>query len=138
MAEQSVTVTLPDDFYQRVKARAESARHSIGDELVALAESALEDEPIPLDIREAVASLPALDDAALWQVAETSHLSRAESHEVERMHFKRGRGEKLTDTEQQRLAYLLHQSDKSLLVRAHALALLKQRGHDIMPLLKVR
>ena len=98
----------------------------------------MDDEPIPPDIEEAVAALDGLDDATLWQVAETSHLSRAESREVENMHFKRGRGEKLTDTEQRRLAYLLHQSDKTMLVRAHALALLKERGLDITPLLKVR
>jgi plasmid stability protein len=134
----NLNVYLPDDFYQRLKARAERAQHSIQDELLSLAEAALEDEPIPLDIQEAVASLPVLDDATLWQVAETSHLSRAESREVENMHFKRGRGERLTDAEKRRLAYLLHQSDKTMLVRSHALALLKQRGHDITPLLKVR
>ena len=137
MANQSVTVDLPDDFYQRLKARAESAQHSIQDELLSLAEAALEDEPIPLDIQEAVASLPVLDDTTLWHVAKTSHLSQAESDEVEKMHFKRGRGERLTDAEKQRLATLLHQSEKMLLVRSHALGLLKQRGLDITPLLQL-
>lgn len=134
MTQQTVTVTLPDDFYQRVKARAEREQRSIQDELLLLAEAALDDEPIPLDIQEAVASLSVLDDASLWQAAR-SRLSPAESDEVEALHFKRQR-EGLTDIEKQQLAGLMHQYDKALLIRSHALLLLKQRGHDITPLLE--
>lgn len=133
MVQQTVMVTLPDDVYQRLKVRAEHARHSVEEELLALAAAALDDEPIPLDIQEAVASLPVLDDAALWQAAR-SRLSPAESDEVEVLHFKQQR-EGLTDAEKQRLAGLMHQYEKALLIRSHALLLLKQRGQDITPLL---
>jgi plasmid stability protein len=133
MVQQTVMVTLPDDIYQRLKVRAEHARHSVEEELLALAAAALDDEPIPLDIQEAVASLPVLDDAALWQAAR-SRLSPAESDEVEVLHFKQQR-EGLTDAEKQRLGSLMHQYEKALLIRSHALLLLKQRGQDITPLL---
>ena len=136
MAQQTLTVTLPDDFYQRLKVRAEQVQHNIEDELVNLAAAALDNEPIPLDIQEAVASLPVLDDTALWQAAH-SRLSQAESDEVEALHFKRQR-EGLTDAEKQRLAGLMHRYEKALLIRSHALLLLKQRGQDITPLLKVQ
>jgi plasmid stability protein len=136
MAQQTLMVTLPDDFYQRLKVRAEQAQHNIEDELVNLAAAALDNEPIPLDIQEAVASLPVLDDAALWQAAR-SRLPQADSDEVEALHFKRQR-EGLTDTEKQRLAGLMHQYEKALLIRSHALLLLKQRGQDITPLLQVQ
>ncbi|HEY7347827.1 MAG TPA: hypothetical protein VH599_05865 [Ktedonobacterales bacterium] len=136
MANQSLTLNFPDDLYQRLKARAEGAQRSIEDELLSLAAAALDDEPIPLDIQAAVASLSVLDDAALWQVARASRLSQEESDESEELHFRRQRGERLTDAEKRRLAVLMHQYDKSLLVRSHALLLLKQRGHDITPLLQ--
>jgi plasmid stability protein len=129
MAQQTLLVTLPDNFYQRLKVRAEQAQHSIEDELVTLAAAALEDEPTPLDIQEAVALLPVLDDTALWQAAR-SRLPQAESDEVEEMHFKQQR-EGLTGAEKQRLAGLMHQYEKALLIRSHALLLLKQRGQDI-------
>jgi plasmid stability protein len=134
MAQQTVMVTLPDDFYQRLKIRADGAQRSVEDELVTLA-AALDDEPIPVDIKEALASLPVLDDAALWQAA-GSRLSQAESNEVEKLHFKRQR-EGLSDAEKQRLASLMHQYEKTLLIRSHALLLLKQRGQDITPWLEV-
>jgi hypothetical protein len=133
MAQQTVVVTLPGDFYQRVKERAEYAHHSVADELLTLVETALEDEPIPLDIREAVASLPVLDDAALWQAAR-ARLSPADSDEVEALHFKQQRGG-LTEAEKHRLAGLMHRYEKALLIRSHALLILKERGKDIAPLL---
>src|SRR5689334_14690216 len=111
MVQQTVTVTLPEDVYQRVKVRAEQAHHSVEEELLTLAASALDDEPIPLDIQEAVASLPVLDEAALWQAAR-SRLSPAESDEVEVLHFKQQR-EGLTAAEQYRLAALMHQYEKA-------------------------
>ncbi|HLV99852.1 MAG TPA: hypothetical protein VKT82_14370 [Ktedonobacterales bacterium] len=97
-----------------------------------------DDEIISPDIEEAVAALPGLDDATLWHVADTSHFSPEESEESEELHFKIGRGEQLTDAEKQRQAELGRWFDKVLLVRAHALLLLKQRGYDITPLLKVQ
>jgi plasmid stability protein len=135
MAQQTLMVTLSDDFYQRLKMRAAQAQHNIEDELVNLAAAALDNEPIPLDIQEAVASLPVLDDAALWQAAR-SRLPQAESDEVEALHFKQQR-EELTDAEKQRLAGLMYRYEKALLIRSHALLLLKQRGQDITPLLQV-
>jgi hypothetical protein len=71
-----------------------------------LATEALDDEPIPLDIQEAVALLPVLDEAALWQTAR-SRLSPADSDEVEALHFKQQR-EGLTPAEKYRLAALMH------------------------------
>ena len=42
MVQQTVTVTLPEDFYQRVKVRAEYAHHSVEEELLTLAVAALD------------------------------------------------------------------------------------------------
>ncbi len=136
MADQTLTLHISDDFYQRLKQRAEFRKRSIEEELLTLATTAMTEDEIPADILEAVAALAQLDDEALWQTARTSKLAPAQLQEIEELHFKRQRGEALTPEEQGRLADLLHQYDKALLVRAHAVGRLKERGHDVDVLLE--
>ncbi|HEY7356910.1 MAG TPA: hypothetical protein VH590_10610 [Ktedonobacterales bacterium] len=135
MADQTLTLHISDDFYHRLKQRAEFRRRSIEEELLNLATNAMVEDEIPADILEAVAALAQLDDQTLWQVARSSRLSPEQSREIEELNFKRQRGEALTPEEQQRLADLLHQYDKALLVRAHAVGQLKERGQNVDVLL---
>jgi len=135
MAQQTLILNIPDDLYHRLQQRAEFSRRTMEDELLDLLTTAMVDDEIPADIQEAVAALASLDDAVLWQTARDSHLTPEQAEEVEELHFKRQR-EGLTNSEQQRLTWLMHQYDKALLVRSHALGLLKERGHDIQPLLQ--
>jgi plasmid stability protein len=135
MAHQTLTLNIPDDLYQRLKRQAAFSRRTVEDELLNLATTALADNEIPPDIQAAVAALAQLDDEALWQAARTSKLSPRQSREIEQLHFKRQR-DGLTSAEQQRLTRLMHQYDKALLVRAHAVGLLKDRGHDVNVLLE--
>lgn len=134
MAHQTLTLHIPDDLYQRLKQRADFSRRSVEDELLKLATTALVEDDIPADILEAVAALAHFTDDALWQTARTSKLSPKQSREIERLHFKQQR-EGLSLAEQERLARLMHQYRKALLVRAHAVGLLKERGHNVNVLL---
>ncbi len=136
MADQALTLDIPDDFYYRLKQRAEYRRRSIEEELLTLATTAMVEDEIPADILEAVAALDLLDDESLWQTARSSKLTPEQSQEIEDLHFKRQRGETLTADERQRLADSLHQYDKALLVRAHAVGRLKERGYDVDVLLE--
>jgi hypothetical protein len=131
MADQTLTLHIPGDFYQRLKQRAEFRRRSVEEELLTLATTAMVEDEIPADILEAVAALVGLNDDSLWETARNSKLAPAQSQEIEELNFKRQRGEGLTPEEQQRLADLLHQYDKALLVRAHAVEQLKERGRDV-------
>lgn len=136
MADQTLTLRIPDDFFHRLQQRAAFRRRSVEEELLTLASTAMVEDEIPPDILEAVAALAQLDDEGLWQTARSSKLAPAQSQEIEELNFKRQRGEALTPEEQQRLASLLHQYDKALLVRAHAVERLHERGQDVDSLLE--
>jgi plasmid stability protein len=135
MADQTLTLTIPDDLYQRFKQHAAFSRRSLEEELLTLATTALVDDEIPADMLETVAALATLDDEALWQAARSSKLAPKHSREIERLQHKRQQTG-LIPVKQQRLSKLLHQYRKALLVRAHAVGLLKERGHDVDGLLE--
>jgi plasmid stability protein len=75
MAEQTVTLTIPDDLYRRFQQHAAFKRHSIEEELLSLATAALVEDEIPADMLEAVAALVQLDDATLREVAHNSAMT---------------------------------------------------------------
>jgi hypothetical protein len=92
------------------------------------------DDDLSPELTEALSSLSLLDDETLWQTAR-AHLSPELSEELEGLHFKQQR-EGLTTSEAERAAVLLRHYERSMLLRAQAAALLKQRGHDVSALLK--
>jgi hypothetical protein len=90
-------------------------------------------DELPPYLAEPLAALPLLSDEALWRAAR-SRLSPEAAEELENLHFKRQR-EGRSRAEAQRARFLLRQYDRAMLIRAHAAALLKQRGHDVDVLL---
>lgn len=134
MSSQSVTLELPEPLYEQLQARAVRRQRTVADEVLDVLTGALPaTEVLPDDLEQAIAQLVFLDDAALWQVGR----SKMASDEVERLselNAKRQR-EGLTEAEQQESELLVRQYERSMLVRAQAAALLKQRGHDVSSLL---
>jgi hypothetical protein len=126
----------PQALYAILRDRAERTHRSVEEALAeALAETApLDDASLPPDVAEAVAALDNMPDDALWATARTSHLSPAAAAHLEELNDKRQR-EGLNAEEQQIAGTLLHQHERALLVRAEAMVRLKERGHDISPLL---
>ncbi len=134
MTIQAVTLHLPSSLYERLKRRAEQADRTVEAELLDVVTTAVPTEDLlPAYLEEAVAPLAMLDDAALWRAAR-SHLPKKTSAQIERLHLKRQR-EGLTNTETESLVNDMRQYERTLLVRARAAALLKQRGHDVSELL---
>jgi len=84
-------------------------------------------------LEEEIASLDLLDDAALWNAAQTT-MPQADSERMEAFHRKQ-RLTGLSDTETQELARLVQQYDRVILVRTHSAALLEQRGYDVRRLI---
>jgi hypothetical protein len=78
-------------------------------------------------------SLQLLDDQTLWQAARR-RLPDDISEGLEILHLKRQRVG-LSDAENGTLSVLLAQYERNLLIRAQAVALLKQRGHDVSELI---
>ena len=134
MASQSVTISLPEPLYERLRERAEQTQRSVEEEtLEALATAVPVNGSLPHEISAAVESLDQLDDTALWDAAR-GRLPESVSSELESLHMKE-RQVGLTAEESQRLVQLVQQYEQHMLVRARATVLLKQRGHDISGLL---
>ena len=135
MAGRIVTIEMPDDLYDRLSRRAAEAQRSLAAEVVQLLATAVpaEDDGLPSDLKEELARLETLDDAALRRAART-RLTARESRRLESLHFKlQDRG--LTPSEREEEQALLRSYRRAMLLRAQALAVLKQRGRDISPLL---
>lgn len=136
MAERTLTLNLPEGTYHRLKRRAELEHRSVEEAaLVLLAASVPENEEIPSAWEELLATMDAMGDEALWRAA-LNDMGRKANAGIGRLRAKRqDRG--LAIAEQERLAELLRQEEKGMLVRAQALLLLTQRGRDIEPLLRL-
>lgn len=133
MAEQTITLTLPDDLYRRFQEHAALKQRSLEEEVLSLATSALAEDQLPGEMQQAVADLAQLDETTLWRIARTSHLTQEQSEAIEELLFKQQR-EGLTLEEKGQLEQLRHEHDKALLVRARAIGLLQDRGQDVKPL----
>ena len=77
-------------------------------------------------------ALALLDDDALWRVAR-SHMPEDLAEQLESLHLKRQR-DGFTDAEAQQVAEFVRQYERTMLLRAQATAVLKERGHDISQL----
>jgi len=121
---------MPEPLFRELQQRAAQASRSIEDEtLEVLAAAVPVMEKLPADLAAALSSLALLDNDGLWQAAR-SHLARAAAVELEDLHHKRQR-EGITDAETQKMAHLVRQYEQAMLLRAQAVALLKQRGQDV-------
>ena len=134
MTAQTLTLSMPQLLYQRLKERAEQSNRTVEDETVDVLAAALPTaDALSADLHEAVAPLALLDDAALWRAARSGLAEEARTR-LEELHLKQQHSG-LTEGEAQTTATLVRQYERALLVRARAAALLKERGHDISPLL---
>jgi len=133
MTLETVTLHLPDMIYRQIKRRAQRMRRSVEDELVVVVSSALPTlDDLPADIADELAQLAYLTDAELWQAARTT-LPLRDSERMQALLLKRQR-EGLSAAEGREAKRLVHRADRTMLVRAQAAVLLKERGHDISSL----
>ena len=135
MAGHSMSVQLPESLYDRLHERAVQTHRTLEDEVLSVLAAAVapEEAVLPPDVTEAVEALAFLDDARLWRVA-ASHLPVRAAKRLATLNRKSQR-EGLTVEEEQERARLVRRYERTMLVRAQATLLLKQRGHDVTPLL---
>ncbi len=133
MSTQIITLNLPEALYERLKHSAEQSHRSVEAELLALVSVSVPMEnELLADLRETLDGMTLLDDKALWRAARR-RLPLKISRQLETLNLKSQR-EGLTESETQTRSLLLRQYDKTMLVRAKAAVLLKERGHDISEL----
>ena len=133
MSGHRVTVTVPPSLYEHLQQRAQQRQRSIEDEVVLTLAEAIPDGDDPTDLDATLASLAALDDAALWRLART----RVADEDALRLAELADRRQRvgLTDAELRQAEEIAHQLDRAMVLRAEAAVVLKQRGLDIGSLL---
>ena len=131
MTSQPIRLELPEDIYRRLAEAATLTRQPLEEVLVQTIRGNL--PPVLADLdqeqRPLVADLPDLDDAALWAVARAP-LPAVHWRRHQRL-LQKGEQGTLTATEQAALTALREETDRYVLRRSYALALLKWRGHTV-------
>lgn len=129
----NLTLDIPEPLYRHLKERADKTRRSVEEESVRLLNASMPASVLPDELSQALAALQAMDETSLWDAAR-QHLSDDSARELESLNHKQ-RCQSLTRAESDRLAELLAQFEKHMLVRAEAAVLLKQRGCNVSSLL---
>ncbi len=133
MPAHAITLRLPETLYQRFRKRAEWTHRSLENEILDAVASASADDELSPDLLEAVEALDELGADELWRLARRV-MSREASEELEALHF-RQRDEGLSRSEDAVRAKLMQEYERTMLIRAKAAKLLKDRGHDVSSLL---
>lgn len=130
MTAQAITLNLPQTVYEQIQRAAAKTQRSVDEVLI---EAVTAVAPImgtaPEKLRTALAQMAYLNDAALWQAARTTMLVK-QRERLEALHHQQQR-QGLTTEEQTEEQALLTLYRETLLIRAQAAALLKQRGYDV-------
>jgi hypothetical protein len=130
MSGHPVTLELPDTVYDQIRQAAERAHRPLADVLVeAVTAVAPVVDAAPDNLKSALAQLAYLNDAALWQVARAT-LSEDQRARLQDLHDHKQRLP-LSEQERAEEEALLRLYRETVLVRAQAAALLKQRGYDV-------
>jgi len=130
MSPRTVTLQLPGTLYEEIEHRATEAHRSVEAELLDVVATAVPmSDTLPPEISEAVAELTELDDAALLQTAE-SRMPEPLASRLEELNWKQ-QATGLDDREAEEVSHLIRLYERTLLVRAYAAKLLKDRGHDL-------
>jgi hypothetical protein len=134
MTAHAITLHLPETLYKRFRQRAEWSHRSLETELLdAVASAASVGDELSPELIEAVETLEDLKDEELWRLARQA-MSREASQELEALHLKQ-RDEGLSLAEDARRASLIQEYERTMLIRAQATKLLKDRGHAVSGLL---
>jgi hypothetical protein len=132
MSTATVTLVLPDMLYQRLKGAALATKQPL--EQVMLRALSLGSPPgwddVPPEFQLDLARLEKMDDDALWVIAR----SRREPAEFVRYDelLERNAEGLLTPAERDELERLRAEADRFMLCKAHAVALLRWRGHRVV------
>lgn len=132
MSGRTITVTLPEVLYERVKITAEASARSVEDvcaQSIALSLPELEGD-LPPEFRSELAALPLLSDAELETIAH----STMDEEQQERLEVLADRQKQrpLTAAEESTLAHLMEEAQRVMLRKAEAYRLLARRGHAVL------
>ena len=127
---KTVTLTLPESVLLKLNRAAELTHRSVDEIVAATVEAAL---TANVDLRDKLqaelAAMHLFSDDALWAATHPS-MSAYEQKRLAQLNDT-AQEHSLTQAEQAEQQSLVDSYNRSILRRAQALALLKQRGHDV-------
>jgi uncharacterized protein YnzC (UPF0291/DUF896 family) len=132
---KTITLTLPDSVLLKLNRAAELTHRSVDEIVAATVDAALTaNTDLPDELEAELAAMHLFSDEALWAATYPS----VSAHEQKRLAQLNDMAQdrSLTQAEQAEQQALLTAYRCSMLRRAQALALLKQRGHDVTPALR--
>ncbi|MBI3360821.1 MAG: hypothetical protein HY023_06900 [Chloroflexi bacterium] len=131
MAVQTITLNLPDTIYRRVKRTAETLKRPL-DEVIAevLSVALLPLDEVPPEMADRLPHMASWKDTELWQAARST-VTTEQQERLAILNDKHQRTGDLSSEETSEQRSLLALYGETILVRAHAAMLLKQRGYDI-------
>jgi hypothetical protein len=131
MAIQAITLNLPKTVYKQIQRAAEKAQRPVDEVLIeAVTAVAPVMDTASEKLRAALAQMAYLNDAALWQAARAT-MSPDQRERLEALHHQQQQRQGLTVEERTEEQALLTLYRETLLIRAQAAVLLKQRGYDV-------
>lgn len=133
MFAQTVTLQLPEKLYRRLSSNAHATDRPIEDVILHALRvgSPPAWDDVPAEFQADLAEMDRLDDDALWHIAH-SRKTEAEMAGYDKLLEKNQRGT-LNEAEQLELERLRIETDRFLLRKAHAVVLLRWRGHPVPP-----
>lgn len=137
MTAHAITLHLPENLYEYFRKRVEWTRRSLEAEVLdAVASGASLEEELSSELVATLDAMEGLDDEELWRLARET-MPRQASRELEALHFKR-QDEGLDPAEDATRAKLIQEYERTILIRAQAAKLLKERGHDVSGLVAAK
>jgi len=132
-AVRTVTMQLPEALYVRLQQTAQATRQSLETTLLRVLQvgSPPAWEIAPAEFQADLAALDRLDDAALWRLARYhADVTVMERYQVL---LDANANDALSPAERDELTQLRTEMDRQMLLKAHAAALLRWRGHQLPP-----
>jgi hypothetical protein len=129
---RTITVTLPEDVYAQLEARAQTAARSVEDVVAETLTRSVPPAPepnLPPTIQAELNAMDQLSDEALWAIARsTANDDKIALYDVL---IERQNTHTLTPEGRHMLTQLRDEADALMLRKAHAYAVLQSRGYTI-------
>lgn len=131
MTVQQITLPLPEALYLRLEQAARAMQQPLTDVVLRAVEigSPPTWEDVPAEFQADLAALDRLDDQALWQIARSQ---QQETARYQQLLDENASGEILPASRTE-LTALRTEADRQMLRKAQAVAILRWRGHQLLP-----
>lgn len=135
MSEKTITLQIPDELFESLRETAVASERPIETVMLESLNVLFQRPSLATNIEALLLELRAYTDEQLWAVV----YRRLPWTQSLRLHELAAKGKQgfLTETETTELEQLVDLNDRYMLLRSEALLLLKQRGQDINPYLKL-